>query len=64
MMAGLGSLVWGMNLLIFGESLYNYNYLSACGSPTQGYGLDFVPPPILSHCGFFFISVVVEGIFY
>ena len=35
---GLGSLMWGLDPLLLGENLCNWDYLSICGSSTQGCG--------------------------
>lgn len=43
---------WGSDPLLLGKNSCSCDYPSACGSPTQGCGLDYTASPsiLLSHC--------------
>ena len=54
---------WGSDPSLLGENLCNGNIPLVCGLPTQGMRLAYITIPPVSF-GSFFISLVVEGLFW
>ena len=60
----LASLKWSSDPSILGENLCNCSPSPFHGSPTRMV-LDYIiSPPILSHHGFFFMSLIVKDLFW
>ena len=63
----LRSPMWGSDQSLLGENLCNCNYSPICVLPSWGLWVLTIPqlcPSYPSHCVFFFISLVVEDLFW
>ena len=59
----LENLVWSLLPLFLGKNLCNCDYPPICGSPLWVLTPLYLHPSYLSHCGSFFIALVVENLF-
>ena len=59
----LENVMWGLVPLFLGENLCNCDYPPICGSPIWVLTPLYLHPSYLSHCGSFFIALVVENLF-